>query len=34
MGISSANPKELKGLVREASIRVERGEPAIVKKAI
>ena len=33
MGISSANPAELKGLVREASIRIEKGEPALLKKA-
>ena len=33
MGISSANPEELKGLVREASIRIEKGEPALLKKA-
>jgi hypothetical protein len=32
MGISSADPSELKGLVREASLRVERGEPPIIKK--
>jgi len=32
MGISSKNPDELKGLVREASIRVENGEPALVKR--
>ena len=32
MGISSKNPDELKGLVRAASIRVEKGEPAIEKK--
>jgi hypothetical protein len=31
MGISSNNHEELKGLVREASIRVEKGEPALVK---
>ena len=32
MGISSKNPEELKGLVREASIRLENGEPAVIKK--
>tara|TARA_B110000285_G_C15068766_1_gene586719 strand:- start:247 stop:435 length:189 start_codon:yes stop_codon:yes gene_type:complete len=32
MGISSKDPKELKGLVKAASLRIERGEPALIKK--
>ena len=32
MGISSKDPKELKGLVKEASMRVERGEPPLIAK--